>query len=418
MIRNLFCMIVVFAVSQPVYAQQSSSPLEGGKWVTRGTFALSNLSENLKRNKSYARAGEEKERIFTFLPGMTIVYQTKRSEINSGYIEGTTHSGIQVQVPKNELSSGQFNTRREKDVVVHFSHRGCRELSCSGDEFQVGSGESYEIIFEDKEKIELLNRSVEKSVIYSPERFNDLELRGFLTRHKGRVNPRWRIFDGYAAKLSTGCGEQRSPPNLISVAKSKYHADPSTWSISDDSWSLKAIELMGLGSVVENNNTGNYDGVIDQAIIHESDPENTAIDLTIFAYRDSSWKPTSYFKFAGIAQVVKCRRANLGRLAPSYVSFVDIYFDIRSGDGYTQDFPLPFYSLESLYTEENREKLFSYHNRSFFYSINNSGQYLGVFEDLSKVVPYPNAVAHIIARLNASCSQSDRKRCRVHSKLK
>ena len=31
---------------------------------------------------------------------------------------------------------------------------------------------------------------------------------------------------------------------------------------------------------------------------NEADPEVSAIDLTIFAYRDSEWKP-DYYKFAG-----------------------------------------------------------------------------------------------------------------------
>ena len=48
--------------------------------MTRGTFALSKLPPNELRDKSYARAGEEWARVQTFLPGMTIVYQTKPSD--------------------------------------------------------------------------------------------------------------------------------------------------------------------------------------------------------------------------------------------------------------------------------------------------------------------------------------------------
>ena len=51
-------------------------------------------------------------------------------------------------------------------------------------------------------------------------------------------------------RLSTGCGEARSARYKLEVAQVEYEADPSTWDINSDSWSLKAMEVMELGQVL------------------------------------------------------------------------------------------------------------------------------------------------------------------------
>ena len=99
--------------------------------------------------------------------------------------------------------------------------------------------------------------------------------------------------------------------------------------------------------------------------------------------------------------MIKCEKSRFGALNPTYAHIVDLYFDKKAGDDYAQKFPLPYYSLKNLYTDQERQELFSYHSRSFFYSINSSKQYEQVFDKLSEEVRYPSAVANFIARLNA-----------------
>lgn len=95
----------------PVFAQNHSEETQGGRWVPRGTFALSNFPKNSARDQSYARSSEENSRISTFLPGMTIVYRSEPSKTRRGYVDGITHSGIPVQVLDRELSIGKFSDR-------------------------------------------------------------------------------------------------------------------------------------------------------------------------------------------------------------------------------------------------------------------------------------------------------------------
>lgn len=417
--RAIFALVAIATCLSNPHASvaQDDEAHGGGRWVPRGTFAISNLEPNELREKSYARASEERARILTFLPGMTIVYQTTPSAIRSGYVNGITHSGIRVQVPQSELSTGQFIDRREKDVVVHFEHLGCREPACRSDGFPVASGQSFEMISDPKDDtIELFNRADEIRVFYPHDDFYANEIRGLLTLHKGRKYPRLHVYDGYAARLSTRCGEARSIGYKVEVPRSEYETAPSSWDLNSDNWSLKAIEVMDLGQVLLDEDGESYTGTLTYALKHLADPANTAIDLTIFAYRDSGWK-AGYFKYAGISQVVKCEEWTFGSRKPTYAEIAAIYFDKRGGDDYEQKFPLQFFKLQNLYTDEERQDLFTYHNRSFFYSINSSGQYEQVFEKLSKSIQFPNAVANIISRLNASCREADRKQCEASSRI-
>lgn len=393
-------------------AQPDVNTTDGGRWLPVGAFAKSDFATNTKRNKSYAGSSREKQRIATFLPGMTIIYNL--SKIPGTLLErGITHSGIPVIVPSKELSSDEFSARAEKDIVIHFAHDVCKDIMCNTDSFSVGIGESYAIVDQSNtEKIELLNTRDQKRVIYPKKRIDDLETRGYLTIHKGRLNPRLTIFEGYASHLSTSCGRSIEDKYRITVDKAEYESMPSTWESNSAAWDLKAMEIMDLGTVILDKDNGNYSGTVTVAIENDNKPEEYAIDLTVLAYRDRAWK-ANYFKFAGIAQVVQCSKPRIGQPKPRYVKSVDLYFDLAAGDGYDQNFPLDPIALPNVYLEEHREKMFKLLNRSFFYSINSHSEYEKIFNILTDIVPYPNAVANIIARLNATCSQPLRLRRRT-----
>ncbi len=129
------------------------------------------------------------------------------------------------------------------------------------------------------------------------------------------------------------------------------------------------MEVMNLGSVVLDMAEGEYVGSVSISIGNDENPSDHAIDLTVFAYRDSGWRP-SYFKFAGLAQVVKCSKPSVGRPTPRYLTSADIYFNVILGDDEEQNFPLDPKPLPSFYADADREKLFQLLNRSFYFSIN------------------------------------------------
>lgn len=405
-------------ISTSVHGQDGDDTSSPGRWLPLGTFALSDLDPIPAREKSYARSSEENERVLTFLPGMTIVYQIDDKPDRRGYVSGLTHSGIPVKVPQSELSSGIFDERSAKDVVVHFEHEGCRNITCSDDRFQVGAGQSFIMETETDQRIELYNKEDGIRAVYPTTKFENLESRGLLTRHKDRISPRWQVHDGYAKSLSTQCGEVIDKGNYRpKIAAAVYEAQLSKWAPDSENWSMKALEVLGLGKVTKNEDTGDYEGTLTVDIKYEADWENVAIDYTIFAYRDSAWEPSDYYKFAAVSQIVKCEKPNVGALRPTYAFSADLFFDKKSGDGYEQNFPLQSISLENIYSIEDKREIFSYHGRSFFYSVNSYLQYRRLFDRLSNDIPYPNAVAHIIARLNASCGQSDRNKCEQHTEI-
>jgi len=348
---------------------------------------------------------------------MTIVYKAVPSKTRPNYVDGITHSGIPVQVFDEDLSVGKFSDRDAKDVVVHRSHTGCRNAACSGDPLQVGIGHAFSIAHEDEDKIELINTN-ELKVVYTTADFTKKETSGFLTRHKDRINPRWSIYDGYAGTLSTGCGEDKESSGFeIRVPVGEYASDPSTWELNDNRWSLKAIEIFDLGQVRPD--LANGTEIVGRLFkpIEDQKKEFVAIDLTVFAYRDSSWDP-SYYKFAGLLQIVNCHSPPIGKTKPTFVKEAYLYFDKKEGDGYDQIFPLEGQQLPRQFSENDQEKIYSYINRSFYYSINSPRDYEDVFDALSGIVPIPTAVANVIARLNASCGQDDRGKCRNLSKFK
>ncbi len=388
----------------------------GGRWVPSGTFAISNLPNNKSRERTYSKASLEQNRISSFLPGMTIIYRWVPSATRAGYLEGITHSGILVKVLESELSKGLFNKRDAKDVVVHRSHTGCRDLACDGDPVEIGIGHAFKIDREDDEKIELLSTN-EQRVVYSTSNFNKKETSGYLTRHKGRENPRWSIFDGYAKSVSAGCG--RAIENIgfkLGASASKYNSAPSSWDLNDDTWSLKAIEIFDLGTIEKDLEDDSR--VIGQlhAPIKDQELEFSAVDLTVLAYRDSSWKK-GHFKFAGLLQILHCEDPPIGQSKPTYVKEAYIYFDKREGDNYVQSFPLSRQELPRQFSETDQKTIFHTINRSFYYSINSPGDYADVFDNLSKIIPIPTAVANVIARTNGSCGENDRKKCRAYSKF-
>ena len=254
-----------------------------------------------------------------------------------------------------------------------------------------------------------LNNNDEALITYAREAFEDRERRGFITRHKGRISPRWTIADGYASHLATKCGEKRSLGDLV-ASMDEYAENPTIWEVNDKRWSLKAIEIFDFGNVRQEGQE-----VVGRLVAPIAPNNDQAIDLTVFAYRDSSWKPT-YFKFAGIMQIVQCLKNRASpRVRPAYVTEAYIYFDKREGDDYVQEFPLQEYELPRQMSAESQKKIFNFIPRSFYYSINSSKEYEELFEKLSDVIQYPTAVANVIARLNASCSARDRPKCRKYS---
>ena len=134
-------------------------------------------------------------------------------------------------------------------------------------------------------------------------------------------------------------------------------------------------------------------------------------------YRDSNWTDPEFYKFGGLAQTVTRRKRNpiVGKLLPRYVENAYLYFDVSRGDVPPQIFPLDAIQLPDQFedSKELQNELRVYLPRAFFYSVNNAKQYKEVFELIVEEtrIAYPSAVANVIARLNASCSETHRKTC-------
>jgi len=424
-LRNAFNSFIVsslvVALSGAALAQDAPKSPANGRWIPAGTFALSDLSNNSVRGeKSYSGSEREDRRVATFLPGMTIVYNLKESELEfrrrDGYLEGETHSGIRVAVLKSALSKGTFGNLPTRDVVIHQSFEACLDLACS-DSTEVGTGFSFLIEEEDDQKIVLYNPTNELRIVYTTQKFNQDEARGFFTRVKDRIHPRLRVVDGYAEQLSTACGLTRSVSPKIVVPREEYESSPLTWTLNSKSWSLKALEIFGLGKVALKEEENRYIGTLDSTIGRgsESEGKKVALDFTVFAYRDSDWTDQDFFKFAGLAQTVKCKSldADFGRLLPRYVENAYLYFDRQIGE-VPQSFPLNGIKLPAQISDEDiQENLRSYLPRAFFYSVNSSQEYRRLFElivDETKIL-FPSAISNVISRLNASCAHESRNLC-------
>lgn len=413
------CLIFICSVSAALAQNATIGIPEGGRWVIGGTFAISNIGNNdVRGNRSYSGAEKESKRIATFLPGMTIIYNLERSSApgQSQYLEGTTHHGIPVAVLESEVSTKSFGTRDTNDVVTHQTYSGCRDLACTL-EAEVGIGFSFKIE-DDSEPLILYNPQSELRIVHARKDFDRLEARGYATRVRDRVHPRLVIHDGYASEVSTGCGLTRSVQPLIRVAKTAYETQPSEWEVNSLNWTLKAIEVFGIGIVELNEEGTHYVGKLNSVVGIGSESEDgpVALDFTVFAYRDSEWIDTGYYKFGGLQQTVTCQKRNpvAGQLLPRYVQNAYLYFDVDEGE-VAQDFPLEPIKLPDQFEDKKdiQDELRAYLPRAFFYSVNNARQYKELFEFIveeTKIIS-PSAVANVIARLNASCSSSRRTTC-------
>jgi hypothetical protein len=388
----------------PAFAQ-APSPQLPARWVPAGTYALSDFANNKEREKTYWGTSREKGRIATFLPGMTILYQPKKSNDpnRSQYVDAITQSGIPVSVMESEISSGDFSQRSTRDVVIHHDHLACKVSGCDDEKVSVGIGFSFSILHEDENEITLGNTD-EFRVTYTRSEFEDLEVKGVLTRHKGKIYPIWAVHDGYAGGLSATCGEVKAKYSKITVPADAYESDPATWKPNDDAWSLKAIESMNLGSVQKQGS--NYVGSIDGPI----DGQTLAVDITMFAYRNTQdWSP-GFYKFAGIVSKVLCTEPPIGKPVPSFVKEAIVFFDKEPDQ--TINIPLREYKLTPQMSEIARTRIFDLVGRSLFYSINSPGDYERVFGQISDHIKNPSVVSYIIARLNASCRKQERSQCR------
>lgn len=416
------CIVAVFFSVSAVQAQEAKSGIpDGGRWVVGGTFALSNIGNNkLRGARSYSGAEKEENRVATFLPGMTIIYNLEPSTApgRTAYLQGTTHHGIRVMVLESDLSVGTFGARDTADVVTHWRYTGCKDLACKS-ETDVGNGWSFQIKQDDDDKLVLFNPQSELEIVHAGKKFDWFEARGYTTRVKDRIHPRLVVHDGYAAEVSTGCGLEREPSPDIVVPKQEYESDPSKWDANNLSWSLKAIEIFGLGEVDLNAAGTEYVGRLSQTIGTgtESDNGPVSLDFTVMAYRDSGWGEESFYKFAGIAQTITCRRDNpaVGQFLPRYVENAYLHFDVTREGPYEQNFPLKGYRLPDQFenSKDYQDQLRAYLPRAFYYSVNNSRQYHHLFESIveSTKISYPSAIANVIARLNASCAYGNRKEC-------
>lgn len=410
--KKPYCLITVsglFALASHAEATELEST--GGRWIPRGTFAISDFLDNSEREKSFAGAASETRRLSTFLPGMTIIYQGAPSSTagRRDYIEGLTHYGIPVAVLETELSRGSFPERSTRDVVVHHAHTACRDLTCSGDDVEVGIGFSFSVDYEDELGIRLSNTD-ELTVAYALDEFEALERQGDITRHKDRTHPRWELFDGYAREISVGCDETRSAGFEISLDKSEFDEGPSVWDLNGLGWSLVAMSVFDIGYVVYDEPSNQYVGRL-MTDIWDPAGEFAALDFSLVAYRDSSWGVDEH-RFAGILQIVNCESLALGRTRPTYVRDAFFYFDNLSGNEQEQVFPLDEHILPHQHNNQTRRDLFRILGRSFFYSVNSATEYRDLFHQLSSSgIRQPIVTANLIARLNASCSRLDRPRC-------
>lgn len=396
------------------FAQDSVPDAESGKWIPGGTYAYSGFQNNEHRKGTYANSSSETLRLASYLPHMTIIYQTAESERRSGYLRGVTQSGIPVEVPADDVSSGFLSDRDDHDVVVHQAHEACKIFGCNDvEKIIVPTGQSFSIVNEDGQKIELWNNN-ELRVSYTKSEFSRLEARGFLTRFKGIAFPRWEIYEGYAQAISVTCGEVRKSGENLTIDKKIFDLDPSYWSLNDDAWSIKAIEIFGLGHV-EIMDQGVVGRLATDIVVLSDEP--TAIDFSVFAYRDSR-SDAGKFRFAGIMSFVNCRQRALNQNQPSYVKEAFFYYREGPEEGdFAQIFPLNEIKLDRQFSENVSDKIFDIVGGTFFYSINDPYQHASVFDTLSKKISSAHAVAFTIARLNASCRPADRQRCQQEIRL-
>nr|WP_321254213.1 hypothetical protein [uncultured Ruegeria sp.] len=434
--RVVLCIAIVFSLSAPSFSQDANTVAveKGARWVIGGTFALSDLDPNPTRgDHSYLGAGTEKNRMGTYLPGMTLIFNWGPSDIASrtkrGYLEGVTHSGIPVAVLETEISSGNLFDRVQQDVVVHYGHTACRTTTCDTD-LTVGQG-MYSI--ERDDEFVVIKDNEELTAFYTESDFNERERDGYLTRVKDRTHPRLKIFDGYAKAISVGCGGQRNIEPTVVVPKSVWESNPSEWTQNSDAWTLAAMTILNIGTVEPVGET--FEGRLHRPIIpadlvldEAGNPalgENNkpirkvrndlAYDFTVVAYQDSD-SDTDDFRYAVLAQHVKCAVSEgSGSATMRYVERALLSYDASDRDEGLE--PLRFLEQTELprqfddFDDQQNLRVKQLVPRVFFYSINDSATYGRYFRRIADLVQEPSAVANIIARLNASCSNKKRKTC-------
>lgn len=413
-------LLAAFAHLSAAVAQDGTA--QAGRWVKQGTYALSGFAANPDRETTYRGAKKEGGRVLSYLPAMTIVFPNPQglpdsTSIPKGYVSGITQTGTPVLVLEKELSSAKFGTYDTHDVVIHAKHDACPEAHCdlATDGRPVGSGQSY-MIMEDAAEglVHLYNPASEANFYYRTEQFKQLERRGTLTRMKGRVIPSWDIREGYAKQLSVGCGGKHSEGTKFEVGAKEYESTPNTWALNAPQWDVKGADLF-VGSTVQKDGE-TYTAEITSEIhdvtkkAEDSGDYKSAIDFTVFAYRDLNnipkENPKDHYQFAVLITIISCTRDQIfGNITPDYVREAHLYFE-------EDDYKLP-----QQIDDEGKKALSDQLDRSFMYSVNTPDQYERLFERLAAGLSAQYSdersglVAVVMARLNATCSGDRRGTC-------
>ncbi|MDX0481419.1 hypothetical protein GOD90_20295 [Sinorhizobium medicae] len=408
------CILVVALAHAPIGIAQDANANGIGRWVKQGTYALSGFAVNPERERTYRGAEKERGRLLSYLPAMTVVFPgglLDGTPALAGYVPGITQSGTPVMVLERELSRAKFGSQDTHDVVIHARHDACPEPHCdlTTDGRPVGAGQSYKIADGTAEDlVHLTNPGSETDFYYRTDQFRQLERRGTLTRMRDRAIPPWDIREGYAKELSVGCGGQHPPGTKFTADSEAYERSPSEWALNDPQWTVKAADLF-VGSEVEKIG-GIYTAEV-TSLIHDvsktsehDDNYKSAIDFTVFAYRDRN-TPGSGYQFAVLISVVACTRPIMGEFTPDYVREAHLFFEDQS------------YALPQQIGEEGKKLLSIKISRSFMYSVNTSDQYEQLFNRLADGLSVnesdvrSNLVAVVIARLNATCERERRPTC-------
>jgi len=409
--------LLIATAHTPAALAQDDYKVASGHWVRQGTYALSGFAVNSEREHTYRGAAKEQGRVFSYLPAMTIVFPdfeglTKGAPLLDGYVRGITQTGTPVIVLKRELSQAKFGANDDQDVVIHTAHDACPEAYCdlTTDGRPVGVGHSYKIVEGTaQDLVHLSNRSSEADFYYRLDQFNQLERSGTLTQLKGRIIPRWDIREGYAKELSLGCGGEHPKGTTFKVDSAAYEMDPSTWELNAPQWTVKAADLF-VGSHLEKIG-GTYTVETTQSIRDLSKPGTdsnnykSAIDFTVFAYRDRNNATNKDYQFAVLLSLVACKSHVFGEFKPDYVRQAYLFFENDS------------YNLPQQISDEGKNFLSDQLDRSFMYSINTFDQYKVLFNRLAAGLGAEysdvrsNLVAVVIARLNATCEGARRVTC-------
>ncbi|WP_146346085.1 hypothetical protein [Falsiphaeobacter marinintestinus] len=419
--RNMALITAVFTMGALVLTAgqvHGQVPTPVAKWVKRGTYPLSGFQPNPVRGKqSYRGAEKEPARVLTFLPGMTIFFPAtpQNARIGSDFLTGRTQTGLPVSVWRSDLSTSNFGSRETHEVVVHHAHNACTSKFCKpAEREEIGVGHSFRIVAETGGVIHLQNGD-ELAYFYREDRFEQLERQGMLTRVKDRTIPRWEVYEGYASRLSLPCGRKHVSGTQFDVSRKEYLSSADTWKLNSDQWDVKAVEVFVGGGVSEGSDK--YIAEISKPVEDLTKPDSvpetdykSAIDFTVFAYRDKDLKD-GMFQFAVLISIVACEKGGpFGKFVPSYVREAHLSFDGSS------------YKLPDQMSEEGKRLLSNKLKRSMMYSVNGPLQHKRLFKLLSDKLDIEqsdiraNLVTMLISRLNATCGSKQRNDCAVSVK--